>query len=95
MPVAADDIARIVSQELGVAAAYRHAPKRVVAGEPLTAGNALLKWYEVHADGKPVPEAVAAAARAHLERTPLEAKGLGFVVLHRCGESFYFLIVNT
>jgi hypothetical protein len=96
MTVAQDQqLARIVAQELGVAASYRHAPKRVVAGEPLAAGDALLKWYEVYADGKPVPEPIAAAAREHLARTPLEAKGLGFVVLHRCGEAFYFLIVST
>jgi hypothetical protein len=25
----------------------------------------------------------------------LEAKGLGFVILHQCGTQFYFLIVNT
>src|SRR5438128_599716 len=34
-------------------------------------------------------------ARTRLRAAPLAATGLGFVILHRCGESFYFLIVCT
>lgn len=34
-------------------------------------------------------------ARSYLAKVTLEAKGLGFVILHQCGSDFYFLIVNT
>lgn len=74
---------------------YRHAPKQVTPGQPLALPEALLKWYGLHAGDRPVPDAVARLARAHLTKTPLEAKGPGFVILHRCGEDFYFLIVCT
>jgi hypothetical protein len=42
-----------------------------------------------------VPEEVTRLARQRLTAAPLEARGLGFVILHRCGEGFYFLIVCT
>jgi hypothetical protein len=42
-----------------------------------------------------VPDEVTRLARAYLAANPLEARGLGFVVLHRCGSDFYFLIVCT
>ncbi|MGH7936717.1 MAG: hypothetical protein ACREF8_06885, partial [Chthoniobacterales bacterium] len=31
----------------------------------------------------------------YLTQHALEARGLGFVILHRCGSDFYFLIVST
>jgi hypothetical protein len=34
-------------------------------------------------------------ARAYLKETPMEARGFGFVILHRCNNDFYFLIVST
>jgi hypothetical protein len=48
----------------------------------------------------PVDPEVRALARAFVERecmarTPELAGGLGFVVLHRCGADFYFLLVST
>ncbi|HMC23205.1 MAG TPA: hypothetical protein VKL19_15235 [Thermoanaerobaculia bacterium] len=74
---------------------YRHAPKQVTPGPTLALPKALLKWYGLHAGDRPVPDEVSRLARAHLMKTPLEAEGLGFVILHRCGEDFYFLIVCT
>lgn len=74
---------------------YRHYPKRVTPGEPLETPGAVLKWYGVHPDDRPIPEEITRLARAYLLATPLEARGLGFVVLHRCGKDFYFLIVST
>ena len=44
---------------------------------------------------QPVPEEITKLARSFLTKNDLEAKGFGFVILHRCGEGFYFLIVNT
>lgn len=88
-------LARVVAGSLGVAPAYRHAPKEVEPGEPLVLPTALLKWYEVHSAGRPVPPEIAAAARKPFTQGRLSVEGLGFVVLHRCGESFYFLIACT
>lgn len=42
-----------------------------------------------------MPETITHLARTRLARAPIAAAGLGFVVLHRCGEAFYFLIVGT
>jgi hypothetical protein len=95
MPTTTTTLARLLATDSGVDAGYRHAPKRVTPGEPLEAGSALLKWYELHRDDAPVPIAVTRLARTRLTSGPLAANGLGFVILHRCGDSFYFLIVCT
>ena len=42
-----------------------------------------------------MPEGIAQLARAHLLGSPPAARGLGFVILHRCGAGFYFLLVST
>src|SRR5947199_3170367 len=88
-------LARILEMDSGLDAGYRHAPKRVTPGEPLETPGTLLKWSAVHPDDRPVPEEVTLLARRRLAAAPLEARGLGFVILHRCGRDFYFLIVCT
>ena len=99
MPVSelihSDLIQDLLAHHSGVAAEYRHIAKRATSGEPLALSTALLKWYEVAPEDRPAPETIRRLARQHLESTPLEARGLGFVILHRCGEDFYFLIVCT
>jgi hypothetical protein len=79
---------------------YRHDPKIAGAQETLTLGSAVLKWYEIAPADAPVPLVVRALARRCLrdaaKRRALRIEGeLGFVVLHRCGEDFYFLLVTT
>lgn len=88
-------LTHILESDPGIDAGYRHAPKRVTPGEPLELSGAMLKWYGLHADDRPVPDEVTRLARARLAATPLEARGLGFVVLHRCGKDFYFLLLCT
>jgi hypothetical protein len=88
-------LARILETDPGVDAGYRHVPKRVTPGEPVETADAVLKWYGVHPDDRPIPDDVEALARRHLTADPLEARGMGFVLLHRCGSDFYFLIVCT
>jgi len=81
-----------------VAAAYVHRDKLITPGAPLTFAGVRFKWYDVAPRELPVDVAVADLARAHLlsEGDAFQLKGdLGFVVLHRCGAEFYFLIVNT
>ena len=87
-------------QHGSVAADYRHAEKFAHAEPSLALGETVLKWYDVAPDEEPVPLAIRAVARRCLRDAArsgeLGALGdLGFVVLHRCGEDFYFLLVCT
>ena len=91
----ATHLVHILGTDLGVDPGYRHAPKYVTPGEPLEPPGAALKWYGLHPEDRPIPEEVTRLARARLMSAPLEARGLGFVILHRCGSDFYFLIVCT
>ena len=88
-------ISHVVATDLGVAAAYRHGPKAVTSGNPIEQTSSLLKWYEVHLADDPVPVAIRTLARTPVESEALKVNGLGFVILHRCGGDFYFLIANT
>lgn len=88
-------IARVLGADLGVAPTYQHVVKHVRAGEPLALSRALLKWYEVHPVDRPVPQEISALARKAFDDGALRVNGFGFVVLHRCGDRFYFLIACT
>jgi len=82
------------------AADYVHRDKFAEPGAPITLPGAILKWYDLARAETPVDPEVRALARAFVERecmarTPELAGGLGFVVLHRCGNDFYFLLVST
>jgi hypothetical protein len=90
-----ENLSRILERDLGVGPEYRHVPKRVTYDEMLETSGGVLKWYAVYPEDRPVPDAITALARSYLAKTPLEASGLGFVILHRCGNDFYFLIVCT
>ena len=87
--------ANILKSDLGVKEGYQHAPKRATPAEPVETNGALFKWYRLYSDGELVPAEIERLGRDYLARTSLEAKGLGFIILHRCGNDFYFLIVNT
>jgi hypothetical protein len=95
MTVQATPLTSLLETDSGIAEGYRHVPKHVVFGEPIERQGAALKWYEVHPLDRPVPDDVRRLARSLVETAPLEASGLGFVILHRCGQDFYFLILNT
>ncbi|MEP7012317.1 MAG: hypothetical protein ABJC13_18495 [Acidobacteriota bacterium] len=89
------NIAAIVRDRLGVAATYAHAAKQVTPGDPIASESRLLKWYAVYPGDRPIPAEISSLARHPLESGALDVEGLGFVVLHRCGGDFYFLIVAT
>jgi len=89
------NLANILENDSGIDPAYKHAPKHVTPGDVLERPGVVLKWYAVHVYDQPVPEEITKLARSFLTKNELEAKGFGFVILHRCGEGFYFLIVNT
>ena len=84
----------------GVDPGYSHIAKTAKPRPPLKVGSAELKWYDLASqDG--VPADVQAAAKAHLARAA-EGGSLGFgteqdagfVILHRCGADFYFLLTS-
>jgi hypothetical protein len=77
---------------------YRHVPKLVHPAAVVEAGGALLKWYDIAEGERPVPREVRALAGEGVDAIAEEqalAGELGFVMLHRCGATFYFLIVTT
>ena len=89
-----------LEQTVGVAADYRHVEKFARPEPSLALDGTVLKWYDIAPDDAPVPLAIRALARRSLrdaaDRTRSASSGeLGFVILHRCGESFYFLLVCT
>ena len=86
--------------QASVAVEYQHVDKFARPEPSLALGDTVLKWYDVAPDDAPVPLAIRALARRSLRDAcradELGALGeLGFVILHRCGEDFYFLLVCT
>ena len=83
-----------------VRAEYRHIQKRVRSRPGLTVDGAVLKWYDIAPADEPVPAAIRSLARTDLwaacaARTVALSDDLGFIILHRCGPDFYFLITCT
>lgn len=79
---------------------YEHETKSVRPGSLLFLRDAVLKWYEIAPAEAPIPLRIRELAYDALCRGAhsgeLELSGdLGFVILHRCGDSFYFLLVST
>lgn len=80
---------------INVAAQYRHQPKQVVVGDILEKPGALLKWYDLFGSDASIPSSVLAAARQTVAGNAVAVDGLGFVILHRCENDFYFLLIST
>jgi hypothetical protein len=78
---------------------YRHSSKLIRPATSITLGDSVLKWYDIAPADEPVPAELQVLARGSLHAVGESGLGLaddlGFVILHRCGESFYFLIVST
>lgn len=77
-----------------------HRRKHAKPGPALELPGATLKWYEIAPAEAPVPAEISSLARDFLrreaERGAMNVKGeQGFVLLHRCGEDFYFLLPCT
>ena len=77
-----------------VAANYVHRDKFATRREGTVVGGTRLKWINVAPPETPVPARTEALARNFLRDAGISGD-LGFVILHRCGESFYFLLVST
>jgi hypothetical protein len=87
-------------EHTGVDPEYRHVEKVVQSAPSLALDGAVLKWYDIAPEDAPVPLALQGLARRSIRDAwragALGTLGeLGFVILHRCGESFYFLLVST
>ena len=85
---------------IGVRPDYLHAGKLACAGQSVALGDTLLKWYEVAPADEPIEPMVSDLARLGLSDAArlgeLRLGGtLGFVVLHRCGGGFHFLLLCT
>ena len=88
-------LANLVETDSGIAGNYRHIAKSVTPDQSLELSGARLKWYDVYPQDRPVPHDIKRLAHGCLNSTPLQIPGLGFVILHRCGEDFFFLIACT
>jgi hypothetical protein len=88
-------LAHIVESDSGIAAGYVHAPKIVASDAQLELPGTTLKWYAIQYGYEPVADEITRLGRLHLAANPLEARGLGFVLLHRCEKNFHFLIACT
>jgi len=79
---------------------YEHYPKLITPGDDLILDDAYLKWYDIRRADAAIRKSVQGEAReilrseANAGRLSIQGE-LGFVILHLCGDSFFFLIVNT
>ena len=83
-----------------VSPAYRHYEKVIRCHAAIPATNSHLKWYDIARSDQPIDQTTLDLARAFLSRQMASvgvpsAQELGFVLLHRCGEGFYFLMLCT
>ena len=81
-------------------AEYEHVSKHVSSGPSIVVADAILKWYDIAPADAPTEDDVRALAEVSLRQAARSgdlslAGELGFVILHRCGESFYFLLIST
>ena len=77
-----------------VAADYVHRDKLAIPRVGLVIQRSHLKWVNIALPETPVPTEIETLARTFVRGAGV-ASNLGFVILHRCGESFYFLLVST
>ncbi len=79
---------------------YRHASKTARPASTVGLGDAVLKWYDIFPPDEPVTDEIRALARRGLAEAARLGEirlgdTLGFVILHRCGDGFHFLLVST
>jgi hypothetical protein len=77
-----------------VAANYVHRDKFATPREGIVPGDSQLKWSNIAPLEAPVPNEIEKLACDYLNDVRV-AGDFGFVILHRCGEAFYFLLVST
>lgn len=83
-----------------VSAGYKHTEKVVTSRDLLELPISKLKWYDLAPVDESVPESIYDLATDFLHREFAagelgELGEYGFVILHRCGHEFYFLLVSS
>lgn len=87
-------------EAIQVSPAYKHYEKTIYRHGVIQPETSRLKWYDITRGKKPIGQEVRDLARDFLSRqtatigTP-STQELGFVLLHRCGQGFYFLGLCT
>ena len=80
---------------------YRHAPKLARPASTVGLGDAVLKWYDIAPPGRAGARRECArlrdagSPRPRASASSGSATRSGFVILHRCGDGFHFLLVST
>lgn len=80
--------------------AYRHYRKTIMPHGISRPNNSHLKWYDIARNDQSIGASVRDLARKFVDEqaslTGIPNRNeLGFVLLHRCGEGFYFLMLCT
>lgn len=83
-----------------VSPAYSHYEKVIRCNGVIDPTIGRLKWYDINRSDQPFEQAIRDLARSFVSRKLTSdgspsAQELGFVLLHRCGEGFYFLGLCT
>jgi hypothetical protein len=83
-----------------VSPGYAHVSKLARAAPSISLDESVLKWYDLAPADAPVPAEIHELARECLREGARSGElelvaDLGFVILHRCGGGFYFLLVTT
>ncbi len=79
---------------------HQHYDKLVEPDEIIKLQSSRLKWYNLAKADEPVLPEMRDLARSFLEKEAADGNlkdfgELGFIILHRCGADFYFLLVNS
>ena len=87
-------------EDTQVSPTYRHYEKAIHSRGVTDPNICRLKWYDINRSDQPIEQAIRDIARRFVSRKLASddgpsAKELGFVLLHRCGEEFYFLGLCT
>ena len=90
----------LATENGNVRSRYRHATKLARPAPSVALGDAVLKWYDIAPADEPVTDTIRALARRGLADAVRFGElrlgeTLGFVILHRCGDGFHFLLVST
>lgn len=80
--------------------AYCHSEKTVIPHGVSGPNNSRIKWYDIARPDQPIGPSVRNLARKFIDDQAAETgipknNELGFILLHRCGEGFYFLMLCT
>ena len=83
-----------------VSPGYRHYKKTIHSHGVIQPTVNRLKWYDITRGRQPIEQAIRDLAKDFLSRQRTlsgipTAQELGFVLLHRCGQGFYFLGLCT